>query len=356
MNSFDLMAVMSKQARINRSEKNFPKEFFYGLNYLPDFSIHDDIIDLEIDYKYSIFEKIINFKRYKFSKNKAKKIFSFLNKKKTLISFNDFDSFNLGYFNKRFNLICGFHRAYETIKKFNYDSRFEISLKKINKIFFFGPKDKEEVEKLFPFITHKSKLFKFGIDTNFWNNETENFNPNFDICCIGSDTFRDYEILKYLNKELNIKLVTKLKISDLPKNIDYSKGWLHKSKLTDNDIKEIYKDSKIVVVPLYQTTQPSGYSVTLQAMSLGKAVIVANIDGLWDRNLFKDGENIILYEPENSSDLNQKVELLIKNKDLRKKIEKNAYETTRKFFSLSRMENSLLEILENVQKKIEFNF
>ena len=347
INSFNIMAVMSKQARINRLENNFPKEFFYGLNYIPNFSIYDDIIDLEIDYKYYITEKILNYKRYKFSKNKAEKIFSLLSKKKTLISFNDFDSFNLGYYNKNFNLICGFHRAYETIKKFNYDKRFETSLKKIKKIFFFGPKDKEEVENLFPFIKDKSKLFKFGVDTKFWINDRKNLNPNFDICCVGSDTFRDYEILKHLNKKLNIKLVTKLKINDLPKNIDYREGWLLKSKLTDTDIKEIYKDSKIVVVPLYQTTQPSGYSVTLQSMSLGKAVIIANINGLWDRNLFKDGENIILYEPENPKDLNKKIELLINNKKLRTKIEKNAFETARKFFSLSRMKNSLLEILEN---------
>lgn len=339
-NLFDLTAVLSKQARINRLENNFPKEFFYGLNYIPNFSINYDIIDLEISFKYSIIEKIFNFKKYKFSEDKAKKIYSYLTEKKTLISFNDYDSFNLGYYNKNFNLICGFHRAYETIKQFNYDNRFEKSLKNINKIFFFGPKDKEEVENLFPFIKNKSKLFKFGVDTSFWINNKKNLHPNFDICCVGSDTFRDYEILKHLDKKLKIKLVTKLKMNNLPKNINHSNGWLHKSKLTDIEIKEIYTNSKIVVVPLYQTTQPSGYSVTLQSMSLGKAVIIANIEGLWDRDLFKDGENIILYEPENPEDLSKKIELLLNNNNLRKKIEKNACATAHKYFSLSRMKNS----------------
>ena len=171
--------------------------------------------------------------------------------------------------------------------------------------------------------------------------------PKYDLCCIGSDTFRDYEILKKLNKNLRIRLITKLKIENLPSNVELSVGSLNKNNLSDNEIKEIYNNSKIVLVPLKKTTQPSGYSVTLQSMSLGKAVILADIDGLWDRNLLIDNQNIVLYKPGNFEELNKKIKILLNDNDLRKKLGTNAYTTARNSFSLSRMRDSLLEIIKD---------
>ena len=342
------MAVMSKKNRLYRVGKSFPKEFYYGLNFVPNFSFSDNLIEKDIDFKYSILEKIKNFKRFKFSKQKAQKIFSKLKDDHKLISFTDFDSFNLGYYNdNNLKLICGFHRAFETLKDYNFDKRFEISLRKINKIFFFGEKDQEETEKVFPFIKGKSKFFKFGIDTDYWSTSVKIHQPKYDLCCIGSDTFRDYEILKKLNKNLRIRLITKLKIENLPSNVELSVGSLNKNNLSDNEIKEIYNNSKIVLVPLKKTTQPSGYSVTLQSMSLGKAVILADIDGLWDRNLLIDNQNIVLYKPGNFEELNKKIKILLNDNDLRKKLGTNAYTTARNSFSLSRMKDSLLEIIKD---------
>lgn len=344
----NIMAVMSKKNRLNRVGQSFPKEFCYGLNFLPNFSFSDNLIEKDIDFKYSILERLKNFKKFKFSKEKAQKIFSKVKDDHKLISFTDFDSFNLGYYNdNNLKLICGFHRAFETLKEYNFDKRFEISLRKIYKIFFFGEKDQEETENLFPFIKSKSKLFKFGVDTDYWSTSVRIQEPKYDLFCIGSDTFRDYEILKKLDKNLRIKLVTKLNIQNLPSNIDLSIGSLNKSNLSDYEIKEIYNNSKIVLVPLKKTTQPSGYSVTLQSMSLGKAVILADIEGLWDRNLLIDNQNIVLYKPGNFEELHKKIKFLLNDKKFRERIESNAFTTARNSFSLDRMSDSLLEIIKD---------
>ena len=54
------------------------------------------------------------------------------------------------------------------------------------------------------------------------------------------------------------------------------------------------RGARFVVVPVRQTIQPSGQSVCLQAMSCGKAVIMSDIDGLWERGLMSDGETCVL--------------------------------------------------------------
>lgn len=348
-NEKNIFALLKKDIILKRRFEDSPKDFFYGVNLLDNFSIHENIINSNFNYKYSIIEKVKNFRKYKFSNQKAEVIFSKLKTNDTLIVFNDYESFNLGYFNThKVNLVCGFQRAYETIKNFKFEKRFEKSLKKIDKIFFFGEEDKFRTEKLFPFIKSKSYQFSFGVDTDYWKN-TLKFNPKikFDICCIGSDTYRDYEIIKTIDANIKIKLITKLDIKNLPKNVIYEKSSYGSLKLSDDDIKNVYLSSKIVLVPLHNTIQPSGQSVTMQAMSLGRAVILAKIDGLWDRSFFKENENILFYRPGDLEDLKIKINSLLNDKSLRKKIEKNARITAIKYFHLKRMKKSLINILDS---------
>ena len=64
--------------------------------------------------------------------------------------------------------------------------------------------------------------------------------------------------------------------------------------MTDaGDLRRLYNSAAAVIAPLKDVHQPSGYSVTLQAMSCGKPVILSNIKGLWDRELLIDCENCL---------------------------------------------------------------
>ena len=61
-------------------------------------------------------------------------------------------------------------------------------------------------------------------------------------------------------------------------------------------IRELYQDAFAVVVPLKDVFQPSGYSVTLQAMACGKLVLTKT-KGLWAPKIFKNLKNCILVSP-----------------------------------------------------------
>ena len=79
-----------------------------------------------------------------------------------------------------------------------------------------------------------------------------------------------------------------------------------------------------VIVPVKDVIQPSGQSCCLQAMSCGKAVILTNTIGLWDRENIVHNENIILVEPGNPADLSAAVKDLEKNHEKRLYLGKNA--------------------------------
>jgi hypothetical protein len=51
--------------------------------------------------------------------------------------------------------------------------------------------------------------------------------------------------------------------------------------ISDVDLRRMYNAARAVVVPLKDVHQPSGQSVTLQAMSCGRPVVLTKTRGLW---------------------------------------------------------------------------
>ena len=67
--------------------------------------------------------------------------------------------------------------------------------------------------------------------------------------------------------------------------------------MSDQQVRDVYNKACAIVVPLKDVWQPSGYSVTLQAMSCGRPVILTKTRGLWSPNMLVDGENCLLVPP-----------------------------------------------------------
>ncbi|MCX6800767.1 MAG: glycosyltransferase [Candidatus Diapherotrites archaeon] len=81
----------------------------------------------------------------------------------------------------------------------------------------------------------------------------------------------------------------------------------------------------IFVLPSLYEGRPNAL---LEALASGKACIATEINGA--KELVRNGHNGILVQPKNSKEINQKIKLLLKNKKLRAKFEKNAKDSVRK--------------------------
>ena len=330
--------------------KNFeaPKDFFYGSISMNNFNIDEHVIDTRLNdkiFSISFTKKIFNRIFYSsFSAQKAKYIFNLAPLESKLICFTDWDSMNIAIhhdFRKDLKLICGFHGLYNFFQRipenifFNKKNFFTKGLSNLRHIFFFGPEDRKKCIEFFRIPENKTSIYRFGIDIDFWN--IIPFDQSIDVLSIGSDLNRNYNIFEKIPINFKLSIITKLNVKKLQGKADIISGSKNNPHLTDSEIKEYYNKSKIIVIPIKETLQPSGYSVALQAMACGKPVIMTKIKGLWDQDLFQNMKNIIFIPPNNSIELKKNINLLLQSPELRNQIGQEARKTAENFFSLKRM-------------------
>jgi glycosyltransferase involved in cell wall biosynthesis len=101
---------------------------------------------------------------------------------------------------------------------------------------------------------------------------------------------------------------------------------LFTGELSDYDLKALYVDSDIVIIPsLYE---PFGI-VALEAMACGKPVIASKVGGLAE--IIKHGVNGYLVEPANSRALAEAILTLLKNPSLSESIREEGRKTVMKY-------------------------
>lgn len=125
-------------------------------------------------------------------------------------------------------------------------------------------------------------------------------------------------------------------------DFDLSKVTLIKPK-NDEEIAYYMNISHIFV----STSWWEGFGLPpLEAMSCGCAVVLTNAGGVNEYAV--PNENCLMYEPKNQKELVEKLNLLIKDKELQKKLSNNAFHTIESF-SWGNSANQLLGILNDTK-------
>jgi glycosyltransferase involved in cell wall biosynthesis len=86
-----------------------------------------------------------------------------------------------------------------------------------------------------------------------------------------------------------------------------------------DNVKDLFDTTDIVIIPSYYDACPK---TAIEALECGKAIIASYTEGLKD--LIISNETGIHIQPKNHLELANAIDLLINNKDLRKKLEQNA--------------------------------
>jgi len=98
------------------------------------------------------------------------------------------------------------------------------------------------------------------------------------------------------------------------------------------ELRTLYAESKIVVVPLYETDFQAGITTVLEAMAMAKPVIVSRTSGQTDTIV--DGETGIYVPPSDAVALRQAIEYLLRNPQERARLGRNARRAIEEQFSL----------------------
>jgi glycosyltransferase involved in cell wall biosynthesis len=198
------------------------------------------------------------------------------------------------------------------------------------------------LQRLFPEqIVH---YVPFGVDAAFWrpaDRPTSGY-----VLAIGNDLMRDWRTLvsAWTEDMPPLKIVTNLPVPAGASNIEVIHGDWRAQALTDEAIRELYQASRFVIVPLRDTVQPSGQSVCLQAMACGKAVIVSDIAGLWNRELMVDGETILLSPPGDIAGLRDRVMRLVTNADIARQLGRAGRRVVEMHLNTASLATSLLAL------------
>jgi glycosyltransferase involved in cell wall biosynthesis len=98
-------------------------------------------------------------------------------------------------------------------------------------------------------------------------------------------------------------------------------------------LRQLYAESQFVVVPLFDVNFSAGYTVILEAMAMGKPVIVTKIRQRDD--FIIDGWNGLYVAPGNVAELHDRIRFLIEHPDEVRRMGENARKTIEERFTLS---------------------
>src|SRR3954452_1569394 len=152
----------------------------------------------------------------------------------------------------------------------------------------------------------------FGVDTDFWTPGAGEIGD--EVLAIGNDGHRDWETLLAAAPSVpaRIRILTRREPpASLPPNVSWEPADWYTQVLSDEEVRALYRRAAVVAVPTKDVPQPSGQSVTLQAMACARPVVLSRTRGLWAPETLRDGENVVLTIPGDAAELARAVRLVL---------------------------------------------
>ncbi|MCG3769294.1 MAG: hypothetical protein JW384_00416 [Nitrosomonadaceae bacterium] len=189
-------------------------------------------------------------------------------------------------------------------------------------------------------------LVQFGVDAKFWTLGQDGGEQEY-LLAVGNDDGRDYDTLLQAvgSHKLRLHTMRPVDANRIPANVTLTRGDWAGRALSDEQLRDLYRGSRFVVTPLYDSAQPQGQSVTLQAMACGKAVILSRTRGLWSRELMRHLHNCYLVPPRDIAALRAAIDRLDQDEELRVRLGLAARRSVEQHFSSDLMAKRIGEVI-----------
>lgn len=240
----------------------------------------------------------------------------------------------------------GFSQWLKTLKN-RYTHHFFCKIfKTVDKIVCYSQRERIELIEYLHLPEEKVEFVPFCVPTEYFrpsdNSKTENF-----ILSIGADNYRDYRTLFKAIEGLNINLTLitfpkNVKGLSVPKNVEIC------YEVPFNQIKDFYSRCLLVAIPVKENSYSGGTTSVLQAMAMGKAVIVSKTGAIENGYSLNDKENCVLVNPGNVKELRQAILYLLNNPKEMVRIGNNARRTVEKWHTWHRYVGNLARIFAKV--------
>ena len=162
----------------------------------------------------------------------------------------------------------------------------------------YGVGELEGFQRLHPALEPRVHVVPFGVDAAFWT--PSQVVRAGDVLAIGNDGHRDWSTLVAAARDIQGRVLIYTRHprpEGLPANVTWQPADWYRQLLSDAEIRDLFRQAAVVVVPVEDVPQPSGQSVTLQAMACARPVVLSKTRGLWQPETLRDGENVVLVDP-----------------------------------------------------------
>lgn len=160
---------------------------------------------------------------------------------------------------------------------------------------------RKEQEILEEFLSKPVHFLPDGIDIDFFTPQTKT-NPKIDILAVGRDLYRDFATLFKAVTDTSWKTIVvctpdNIRCLTIPKNVKIMQN------ISSQTLRQLYDDSKIVVLPMKKTNKPQGHTVLMGAMAMYKPIIASDVPGINTSYALENYPAITLVPAENTTAL-----------------------------------------------------
>lgn len=233
----------------------------------------------------------------------------------------------------------------------------QFASRSIDGVIYHTSLQKRYYEEFFPWIVPKASFIRYGADEEFfsgWKKEDENITDG-DILCVGYSK-RDWDTLYHAYKMLEDELLIGKNKNKIRLRL-IGKPEFHKEDpaiccLPFVPVKKLAEEinrALFCVVPLESFLYSYGQMTLLQQMAMGKAVIAAKVPSLVDYG--KDKETLLFYEPGKAEDLKCKMELLLKDGNMRKDLGARAKKAIEYEWNEKKMAAEIENVIHRIVKE-----
>lgn len=181
-------------------------------------------------------------------------------------------------------------------------------LKKADALICYSDRERQELEK---FAERKVISLPLGVDTNFFSPATRRSQPTIDVLAAGRDSYRDYATLFAAVTDTIWRVIVACSPDNIsgitpPPNVEVL------FDVTPVEMKHLYEQAKLVVVPMKPTVRTQGQIVFMEAMAMGKRIIASRVAGLTTAPNLRNYPFATFIEPEDSRVLKTAISRVLK--------------------------------------------
>ena len=194
----------------------------------------------------------------------------------------------------------------------------QFASKSIDGIIYHTSSQLEYYKKYFPWIVSKSRFIRFGTDTQFFDpkNLKESDDKNQYIVCVGYSK-RDWDTVVTAYKSLNTNIKLRL-VGHVEEKYREIEGVEQIPFVPIREVINQIHNALFCVLPLESFNYSYGQMTLMQQMALEKCVLTAKVPSLVD--YIEDMNTAVLYAPKNVDDLANKMNMLLKDSNMRGEI------------------------------------